>query len=105
MSTAPTVIADPQRNKVFQQISEGCYRLALLREGVLFEVKRLRWERGELFGRLTVACEFSGAKTVDGILSVGTFNLTSVSARSTRAKELNASASAPEVDWRSLLEE
>ena len=92
----------------FSRVGEGHYRLALLREGIMLDVKRLRWEsRGELHGLLVVAADhLKGAKTVDGNLSVGTFNLTSVSARTTRAKELAARAkSGDELDWAGLLEE
>jgi hypothetical protein len=89
----------------FSKVGEGHYRLTLLAEGIQLDVKRLRWERGELLGLLSVYADFAGAKTVDGALSVGTFNLTSVSARGTRAKDLALRASAPEIDFGSLLEE
>lgn len=98
-------VVDAQKTREFLRIVDGSYRLTLLREGLQFDVTRLRWERGELFGLLTVACDIAGAKTVDGILSVGTFNLTSVSARSSRARELSARALAPEIDFGTLLEE
>jgi hypothetical protein len=52
-----------------------------------------------------VQCDIAGAKVVDGTVSIGTFNLTSVSARSARARELHAQVRAPEIDWRTLLEE
>jgi len=96
---------DAQRNREFRQVAEGWYRLTLLREGVLLEAKRLRWERGELLGLLVVQCDIAGIKHVDGTVSVGTFNLTSVSARSARAKEIHGQVNAPEIDWRMLLEE
>lgn len=89
----------------FGAIADGHYRLALITEGVVLDVTRLRWERGELLGMLTVCVDFSGAKVIDGVLSVGTFNLTSVSARTTRARELQAKANAPELDFGQILEE
>lgn len=89
----------------FSVIGEGHYRLTLLAQGLMLDVKRLRWERGELFGLLSVAADFAGALTVDGILSLGTFNLTSPTTRNTRARELATRAKAPEIDFASLLEE
>ena len=86
---------DPQQNREFRQIADGWYRFGLLREGILMDAKRLRWERGELFGLLIVQCDIAGAKAVDGTVSVGTFNLTSVSARSGRAKDLHEQVKAP----------
>jgi hypothetical protein len=106
MSAAASArFVNPKGNKEFREVGEGAYRLTLLREGLQFDVTRLRWERGELFGLLSVASDLPGSKTVDGMLSVGTFNLTSVSARSARARELAACATAPEIDFRTLLEE
>jgi hypothetical protein len=93
------------RGREFSSVTDGHYRLSLLAEGLMLDVTRLRWERGELLGLLSVAADFAGAKVVDGMLSVGTFNLTSVSARTTRAKELAARANAPELDFSQLLEE
>jgi len=69
------------------------------------DVGRLGWERGELFGLLEVRCDIVGARAVEGCISVGTFNLTSVSARTSRAKELKDAALAPEIDFRLYLEE
>jgi hypothetical protein len=93
------------RTREFGSIGDGHYRLSLLAEGVIFDVTRLRWERGELLGVLAVSADFAGAKVVDGVLSIGTFNLTSVSARTTRAKELASRANAPELDFGQALEE
>jgi len=89
----------------FTIVADGHYRLSFQTLGLQFDVKRLRWDRGELMGLLSVACDFAGPATVDGILSLGTFNLTSVSARSGRARELATRAKAPEVDFSSMLEE
>jgi hypothetical protein len=92
-------------DREFIVVGEGHYRLALLRQGLMLDVKRLRWERGELFGLLIVAADFPGAQVVDGILSLGTFNLTSPTTRNTRARELATRARAPEIDFSQLLEE
>lgn len=89
----------------FTLVADGHYRLRLISEGVRLDVTRLRWERGELLGMLTVCVDFAGAKAIDGVLSVGTFNLTSVTARTTRAKELTSKANAAELDFGQILEE
>jgi hypothetical protein len=73
--------------------------------GIRYDVDRLRRERHELFGELAVYCDLAGAKTIDGTLSVGTFNLSSPAARSGRAKELAARSQATEIDWGHQLEE
>lgn len=86
-------------------VAEGHYRLALLAQGLMLDVKRLRWERGELFGLLSVSADFAGAQVVDGVMSVGNFNLTSPTARNSRASELAKRAHAPEIDFGQLLEE
>jgi hypothetical protein len=96
-------VSGPTRE--FSCVTEGHYRLTLMTLGLMLEVKRLRWERGELFGLLSVAADFSGALVVDGMMSVGTFNLTSPTARNSRAKELATRSRAPEIDFGSLLEE
>lgn len=89
----------------FRRVDDGWYQLTLLSEEITFDVKRLRWERGELLGVLTVSCGLSDARTVEGVLSVGTFNLTSVSARNTRAKDLASRAMAEDLDFGGWLEE
>lgn len=74
--------------------------------GIAFEVNRLRRERHELVGELTVRCNLPGAKQVNGALSVGDMNFSSVQARSTRAKLLTSRAKTEEeVDWFGLVEE
>lgn len=93
------------QTREFSAVGEGHYRLALLAQGLTLDVKRLRWERGELCGLLSVAADFAGAQTVDGMLSVGNFNLTSPTTRNTRARELASRAHAPEIDFAALLEE
>lgn len=80
----------------FSPSGDGGYVLECL--GFTFSVSRLEWHRGELHGLLTVMCDVAGADTVNGTLSVGTFNLTSVTARRTRAKDLAAATHAEELD-------
>ncbi len=74
--------------------------------GIGFSVNRLRRERHELIGELTVRCDLPGAQQVNGTLSVGDLNFSSVQARSTRAKLLASRAHTnKDVDWLGLLEE
>ena len=89
----------------FRRIEEGRYSLTLEELGIQFDVSRLRRDRGELLGELRVQCDLAGARTFDGVLSVGDFNLSSIRARSDRAKYLSTRAQAPDLDCHGLLEE
>ena len=74
--------------------------------GATFEVERLRRDRNELIGELTVRCLLPGASVVNGILSTGDFNFSSVRARQDRAKLLAVRAHTNgDVDWFAMLEE
>ena len=90
----------------FRKLDEGRYVITDAELGIEFHVDRLRRERGELIGELTVSCGILGAKTIDGNLSSGSFNYTSVQARSQRAKLLGERArTGGKVDWLERLEE
>lgn len=74
--------------------------------GTELRVERLRRERGELVGELTVWCKLPGARSIDGVLHAADFNLSSAQARVARAKILqDRAATNGQVDWASLLEE
>jgi hypothetical protein len=88
----------------FAQVDDARYRLTIGGVGVSLDIDRLRRERHELFGELTVTCQLRGTRTVDGVLSVGTFNLSSPTARTQRAKLLREQ-SETELDFLSYLEE
>jgi hypothetical protein len=104
-----TPIATAPRNRgkqrEFSEIADGRYRLGVLDLGVYFDVERLRREHHELIGELSVGCDVAGAHTVDGMLSVADWNLSSARARTDRAKLLETRSNAPDIDWASLLEE
>lgn len=86
-------------------MSEG-WKLELPGYGITFEADRLRRDRQELIGELLVKCERPNAQSVNGYLSVGDFNFSSVRARQDRAKLLAQRArSNGDVDWFGLLEE
>src|SRR4051812_14593860 len=73
--------------------------------GVQFTLDRLRRDRHELVGELSVACDLHGAKTVDGFISVADWNVSSAQSRWQRAKILIDRSQADDIDWASLLEE
>src|SRR5262245_9861506 len=63
---------------------------------------RLRWERDELFGQLSISCGLIGARATDnGLVSFGTFNFSSSRARRERAKEIadRVRARGPQLDF------
>jgi hypothetical protein len=93
------------REREFSEIGDGHYRLAVIDLGICLDVERLRREHHELLGELSVACDVAGASTVDGMLSVADWNLSSARARTDRAKLLKERSNAPDIDWTSLLEE
>lgn len=95
------------KQRIFRDRGEQRYSLELLPAGVEFFVDRLRRERHELTGELIVSLQqpLPGARTVDGVLSAGDFNFSSVQARSTRAKLLAERANIAGVDWYGFLEE
>src|SRR6266516_4779107 len=74
--------------------------------GVTFEADRLRRDRDELLGELTVRCSLPGARTVNGILTTGDFNFSSVHVRQQRAKFLAQRANTNgQLDWFGYLED
>ncbi|HEY2384836.1 MAG TPA: AAA family ATPase [Terriglobia bacterium] len=82
------------------------YTLEVPEFGITFIVDRLRRERNELIGELTVRCTLPGAKTVNGCLSTADFNFSSARARQDRAKLLQERARTNgKPDWYGLLEE
>ena len=67
-----------------------------------FVADRLRWDRDELHGQLSVSTGLLGARATgdgDGLVSFGTFNFSSPRAARDRAKELTERTRAPKVDW------
>jgi CHC2-type zinc finger protein len=95
----------PSSKQQFEAIGEGRYRLTLPTVGVVFEIDRLRRDRHELIGELSVRCDLPGSRTFDGVLSSANFNVSSARARTERAKLLAARSVADELDWPALVEE
>jgi hypothetical protein len=91
---------------IFRRISEGRYRLTIVDHGIEFDVDRVWRQRNDLVGELVVSCGLKGARTVDGCLSSGNFNLSSIRERQERARHLGTRARTQgELDWDGLLEE
>jgi hypothetical protein len=91
---------------VFRRIGEGRYRLTIVDHGIEFDVDRVWRQRNDLIGELVVSCGLKGARTVDGCLSSGNFNLSSIRERQERARHLSTRARTQgELDWDGLLEE
>lgn len=89
-----------------ESIDEGHYRLKFPEIGVTLAVDHLHRDRGALQGELVVECRLPGARTFNGILSIGDYNLSSVRARKERASYLAARAQTVDtVDWTGMLEE
>lgn len=91
--------------RVFDIAGENGYHLIYPDLGLTFDISRLRRDRSELVGELAVLTTMSGARTVDGVLSIANFNLSSMTARRDRAKYLGERANAVELDWAGALEE
>jgi hypothetical protein len=95
----------PRNAPEFTQEAEDRYKLTLPDVGIVIEVDRLRREHHELMGELCVRCSLPGARTYDGTLSTGNFNLSSTRARTERARLLADQSKAPDLDWPTYLEE
>ena len=89
----------------FRQIGEGRYQITIDTCGVVIEVDRLRRERHELVGELSVLCPLAGAHaiTADGLIDLADFNLLLAQVCSTRAKMLRERSEA-ELAWATWLE-
>jgi hypothetical protein len=80
------------------------FTLSVLDGALSYELDRVRFERGDLWGTLTVRTTLSGARTYNGVLSEGTINLSSVDTRQKRAKVFENLARCPQIDFHRLLE-
>jgi hypothetical protein len=90
---------------IFRRLDDAQYQLVFPEYGIEFRVDYLRRERQELHGELTVSCGLAAARTVDDVLSVGTFNISSPRARQERARACAERARTQAIDWLGLLEE
>ncbi len=88
----------------FESTGEGRFRLVAPPVGVELEIDRLRRERHELVGEVTVRCDLLGVSTVDGVLLVGTLNVCDAWRRTKFAEQLRARAPVRGLDWVRLVE-
>ena len=102
MGQTTTVAPSPG---LFRTVGPGHYVLTFADRGIEFTVDRLRRSKHELHCELAVACGIVGARVVDGVLSVGSFNLSSAVAAAQHAKLLASRARANGLDWAWMLEE
>jgi hypothetical protein len=104
MMTADDIAFDGAR--VFRRVDEAHYRLTDELHGIELDADRLRYDRHELMGELSVHCSIKGAQTYNGLLSSGSFNFSSTQARDRHAGFLRARArTGDDFDWHALLEE
>jgi hypothetical protein len=90
----------------FEWLDEGHYRLATGDGHIALEVEHVEREHREMHGELSVYCDLPGVPTIDGVLSVGTFNLSSPRARNERVGLLAVKAKTKDpIHWDGLLEE
>jgi hypothetical protein len=81
------------------------YLLSIGELGTELRIERLRRERGELVGELTVASNLPGTRSTNGTLHVADFNVSSARARTERAKILAERANTTDLDWTGVLED
>lgn len=107
VTTIPKADVGPDR--LFARLEDGRFRFSVRSAGVILEVGHLyRHRDGTLNGELLakVNGQFPDAKTYkDGILSLGDFNFSSVSMRTTRAKLCADRSGDKGFDWYGALEE
>jgi hypothetical protein len=89
----------------FEALDADRYRLRVPGFSITIEVDRLRRDRHELFGELSVLSGLPGVPTVDGALSIADFNLSSARARQDRAKLLAVRSQIEAIDWLGVIEE
>ncbi|HXG69798.1 MAG TPA: hypothetical protein VNJ04_14320, partial [Gemmatimonadaceae bacterium] len=101
-SDAPAIACERE----FRVVGDGeQFMMRLVDVPIEFELDRPRFDHGELIGQLTVRTDLTGARTFQGVLSVGTLNCSSPTARKTRANQLAELACAPQIDFLRLVEE
>ena len=92
---------------IFKAMNESEYLASVVEHAIEFRVSRLRYDRHELHGELTVCCGLAGARVFDdATLSASTINFSSAQTRQTHGKRLAERArTAGTVDWVGMLEE
>lgn len=104
MEAASANIGNGSDNQ-FEALGAERYRLRVPTFAITLEVDRLRRERQELIGELSVLSSLPGPRTVGGALSIADFNLSSARARQDRAKFLAQRSQTETLDWVGVIEE
>jgi hypothetical protein len=89
----------------FEDLGAARYRLEIPTFAISIEVDRLRRERHELFGELSVLSASPSARNTGGALSIADFNLSSARARQDRARLLADRSGTETLDWVGVIEE
>jgi len=92
-------------DRQFEVMGADRYRLQIPSFAITIEVDRLRRERHELFGELSVLSSLPGASTVGGAISIADFNLSSARGRQDRARLLAQRSHTETLDWVGAIEE
>jgi hypothetical protein len=92
---------------IFKALSDGEYHGAVPENQIEFRASRLRFDRHELHGELTVSCGLAGARVFDeACLNSSSMNFSSSAARKSRGLFLAERArTGTKVDWVGLVEE
>lgn len=106
-ASKPKPSPDDWGERIFETVATGQhYRLSVPAIDVVFDLDRLRRDRGDLKGHLTVRSGLAGARTIEGgILLSTSIYLASAEARARLARMLEERASANDIDFVGLLEE
>jgi hypothetical protein len=101
---SPSCPTPPPRT--LQALDDGRYVFAVPEFGATFDLDRLRRERHQLIGELSVRCTLPGARTYAGVLSTADFNLSSAQTRQRHGALLGERAqTGQDLDWAGVLEE
>lgn len=92
---------------IFEALGDNEYRGRVPEYEIEFRIARLRYDRHELHGELTVCCGLAGARVFDdATLSASTINFSSAQTRQMHGRRLaDRARTAGAVDWTGLLEE
>ena len=89
----------------FEALGSDRYRMQLPSFDITIEVDRLRRERHELYGELSVVSGPAETRSLGRALSIADLNLSSARARQERAKLLVERSRIKTLDWLGILEE
>jgi hypothetical protein len=93
------------KSQRFEMTGADRFTLAILDDQLRLEMDRVRVDRGDLWGTLTVRTTLSGSRRAYGdVLTVGTINLSSPETRYRRANGIASLLCAPQIDVARLLE-